>query len=250
MLTIQKTMDYSQFKFLPENRPTTPKHLLESIQRKDLLEEHPVICDQEMYVIDGQNRVKACELLGLPVYFVVSHKVSKDDIGLCQVQKPWVMLDYMRYFKDKEGKEDYRFIHEIMELYSLPVHFVIYACSPSGDSYEKFKHGKYIIKKDKEDLRKKFQMMNEIFITIKRLANSRNSKATLTIKSQKCFWHFMNRGTYNHNHMMRKISKHPDNVVSILGSSDEGAISAQIHDRIYYFDKDGKGLLERDQSKE
>lgn len=236
MLKIYKTTDYSQFKFVRENREPAPKALIESIKEKNMLEERPILCDLQMHVIDGQNRLKAAQLLQLPVFYMVSPNISVEDIGRCQVQKPWVMPDFARFYSDRE---EYKFVHEIVQLYGLPIHLVIYCCNPSKNNMKLFRSGSFYCKKDKESLRTKFQELSEIIQAFKEAKkNSGIHELCISIKVERVLWQFINRDDYNHQRLLYKMATYPSNLIPILKFNLDTDIANSLQTRVYDFGGD------------
>lgn len=82
-MTSKQTTDYSLFKILPFNRPLIPKYiqkLVTSIQEKNTLSYNPLLVNKKMEVIDGQRRLKAAEILSLPIFYLVL-----DEAGLREI---------------------------------------------------------------------------------------------------------------------------------------------------------------------
>ena len=239
MIKIQKTTNYSQFKFLAKNRPTFPKYLVESIQNKNLLAERPIVCDIDMNVIDGQNRLKAAEFLNLPIYYIVSENISKDDIGICQVQKPWVMGDYLRFYKDSE---DYKFVDDIIQLYSLPIHYIVFCCTNCSQSLKDFRSGKFCIKKNKEELKQKFSYVKDVVKMIKNIRkNSGEKEINISVMFHRALWSFVNKDWYDHSRMLHAISTYPTNAIDlILSNSTEGGVAKALKERLYDFRRSPK----------
>lgn len=101
---------YSMFRFDPQNRPINEDHLAklhDSVVRKNLLREFPILVDENFTIIDGQHRLRVAESLGVPIYYIVSSKVSMDDIVMTtdNVSK-WENSDYLHRWCAK-GKADY-----------------------------------------------------------------------------------------------------------------------------------------------
>ena len=83
MVIIHSTQNYRQFNFIRENRDVNFKSLLESVQKKNLLDCHPIICDEDLNVIDGQHRLKVAETLQVPIYYIISKTATKiGDFGI------------------------------------------------------------------------------------------------------------------------------------------------------------------------
>lgn len=233
MLKIHKTTDYSQFKFLTKNRPVAPQYLIDSIISKNLLEEHPIICDINKNVIDGQNRLKAAEFLKLPIYYMISEKITADDIGTCQVQKPWTLSDFLRFFQDKE---DYQFVHELIFLYKLPIHFVVYCCNQGSNIMRDFRLGTFEIKKDKKVIKQRMAYIKElmtVLIDLKRNAGEKDLNVSSRV--QRALWTFVSKEDYNHKRMKEAIKNYPANVLPILGFNSEKMIWSALKDRVYNY---------------
>jgi len=231
---IQKTTDYSQFKFLEDkNRPPTPNYMIQAIQQKNLLAEHPIICDVNMNVIDGQNRLKAAEFLRLPVYYIVSENITPEDIGLCQIQKPWAMTDYLKFYKTNEN---YAFVDELIQLYGLAIHFVIYCCNQASNINKEFRTGNFIIKKDKPYLKQRMQYIKEIMILFSDLKkNSGERDITISSRMQRSLWSFVCQDKYDHKRMIHAINTYPDNALPILSFNSEKMIAHALKKRLYNF---------------
>lgn len=92
-MQLQNTKDYESFRYLLSNREVNKLHvgrLVKSIAKNNLLHLNPVIVNPNMEVIDGQHRIAAAELLGVPVYFQIDDNVSKKDLSdLNSVKKNW-----------------------------------------------------------------------------------------------------------------------------------------------------------------
>lgn len=243
MLRIQKTTDYSQFKFLEDkNRPPSPSYMIQAIQQKNLLEEHPIICDINMNVIDGQNRLKAAEFLHLPIYYIVSENITAEDIGLCQVQKPWAMIDYLKFYR---SNEDYAFVEEMMQIYTLPIHFVIYCCNQQSNINKDFRSGNFVIKKEKDFVRTRLGHVKDIvneFSNIKKNAGEKD--ITISSRMHRSLWTFVCRSDYQHGRMMHQIQTFPSNVIPILSFNSDSMIFNALKKRIYNFKKESQNRVD------
>ena len=65
--------NYTKFTLLDDNRDINDVHveaLAKSMKKSGQL--MPIIVNENLEVLDGQHRLKACELLGLPVAYVVN----------------------------------------------------------------------------------------------------------------------------------------------------------------------------------
>lgn len=105
-LTIYETSDYDQFKQISSNREVNMKHVRElaaDIQVINLLDVSPIICNDRMEIIDGQHRLEAAKLLGLPIFYLIKKELTDDHIGhLNRNQKNWSVLDYITFYTLKK----------------------------------------------------------------------------------------------------------------------------------------------------
>lgn len=102
---VYKTDDYSIFKLSKFNRNV--------ILRKDMLEQakqgivSPIIVNEEMIVIDGQNRLLHSKEVGAPVEYIIKEGLTEEDITRMNVnQKPWSLENYIEAFANK-GLDEY-----------------------------------------------------------------------------------------------------------------------------------------------
>ena len=119
-IKIYKTSDYSIFKKLLQNRDAKSEaKIIESIQNVGYVP-IPLLVNENMELIDGQNRLGALKQLGLPVYFM-----KQDGIGIEQCralnigQTNWGMYDYIASFA-KEGKISYQRLSSLLNDYRKP----------------------------------------------------------------------------------------------------------------------------------
>lgn len=169
---ISYSSNYNMFKFLDQNRETMDghiSHLMTSIKESGQV--HPIVVNQNFEIIDGQNRFKACKLLGIPVMYIISNDASiKDVILMNNTQVGWKMKDYMRCFSNPkhDNHKEYLAVKGFMEEYSLNYSIGLYLLSNGkGDEYgrEAFKKGTYKIKN-----MKKAKQMADVLTKIKAFA--------------------------------------------------------------------------------
>lgn len=115
---IYETKNYKEFKFVPQNRKTVAMHvakLCESIKKKNLIKDFPIIVNKEMEILDGQNRLQALEQLGLPVYYRFALDMGISDISLVNtVSKKWALDDYLHQYTS-QGHSDYLKFKDFMD---------------------------------------------------------------------------------------------------------------------------------------
>ncbi|HSH51412.1 MAG TPA: ParB/RepB/Spo0J family partition protein [Bacteroidales bacterium] len=106
---VRKTDEYDLFKLMDANRSIDPSHVK---TLKNSINEHgvlinPILVNNKMQVVDGQNRLEACRQVGEPIYYLIV-----DDYGIKEVQalnlnqKNWTQQDYAESFASM-GYEHY-----------------------------------------------------------------------------------------------------------------------------------------------
>jgi hypothetical protein len=115
---IQSTNQYQLFGNISSNREVDKKHvkrLAIAISENNLLHLNPIIVNADMQVIDGQHRLQAAKMLGLPIYYVQDSNVSKGQIAALNTnQKNWATMDYVNFWtveKSPGFKELAKFIN-------------------------------------------------------------------------------------------------------------------------------------------
>lgn len=143
----EKTRDYSQFVFLPDNRdgvkPQQVAWLVEAISKNNLLHLNPIIVNEKMEIINGQHRTLAAKALGVDIYYNIEPGLnSKDMIGM-NYSIPWTLCDYLNYYV-KNCYSDYIQLADFMKKYdlSLAIAFnMLHGSSHTG--YKSFKMGHF-----------------------------------------------------------------------------------------------------------
>jgi len=117
----QSTRDYKKFKLSKQNRDLQTKHvqhLGKSIALyPDLFQHRPILVTSDMIVIDGQHRLAAAKLLGIPVWYEVADDMTIDAaIHLNQYQANWLIPDFAKAYA-AQGIKDYQLFLEFMDVY-------------------------------------------------------------------------------------------------------------------------------------
>ena len=98
---MKSTKDYSIFKDFSSNREVDQKHvnkLVQSIQKRNLLNVNPIVVDNEMRVIDGQHRLAAAQILEVEIFYI-QENINRKDISLLNSnQKNWTAMDYINFY--------------------------------------------------------------------------------------------------------------------------------------------------------
>lgn len=101
---VYKTTNYDCFKFLVGNRSVEEerKEKIRSSIKKVGLIPNPILCNENMEIIDGQARYLVCRELELPIYFVVEHGIGINEcIAMNVNQKAWKTMDYVSSYANR-----------------------------------------------------------------------------------------------------------------------------------------------------
>jgi hypothetical protein len=86
-ITIQSTTDYSLFKPHGEQQPMSPPHMkrmISSMKQNGFIKAKPIHCYRDgkfLRVIDGHHRVRAAQILGISIYYIVGSSDEADLIA-------------------------------------------------------------------------------------------------------------------------------------------------------------------------
>lgn len=148
---------------------------MNSIAKKDLLEQNPIIVNEKMEVIDGQHRLEASKQLHLPIYYLVAKTGNISDVQLLNgAVRDWKYEDYLNTYK-ASGLKDYFILHEFSNKYRIPIGVCLELLSGERtnkmDLIQDFKDGKFKVStKDEADL-----IANELE-TVRRYVDSSQTK--------------------------------------------------------------------------
>lgn len=133
-MKIESTTDYDKFVYLATNRDIDMKHvrdLCASIKRKNLLPLNPVLVSSKMEVFDGQHRIEAARMAGVPVFYFASDELDEDDlISLNNIKKKWKNLDYINFYTIKK-RAGFGILSKFIVEYSwLPLTTILMVLNP------------------------------------------------------------------------------------------------------------------------
>lgn len=159
-IKIYVTDDYDAFQKMLGNRDAKSEaKIISSIQQVGQVVT-PIIVNEKMEVIDGQNRLNALKALGLPVYYI---KQKGLDIEACRClnvgQTNWGTEDYIASFAE-EGNKSYLRLASLVNAYRKPLSIkgIIAMANPTalnegGTSQEPMvKKGKYELTESEYEL--------------------------------------------------------------------------------------------------
>jgi len=149
------TKDYAMFKKSIKNTPIDHPNLrrvVASIKERNLLEYRPILVDKDMTVIDGQHRLEAAKILGLPIYYLVEEKLRISDmVRLNANQRHWREVDYFNFYVQSEVV-DYIKLKRFMDKCGIGLRsaFAMLGFNRTGDMYEAFKKGEFEFPNDEK----------------------------------------------------------------------------------------------------
>lgn len=106
---VQRTKDYSQFKYMIGNRPINEGNVKSVIaQLSRWPQVAPIVVNEHFEVIDGQHRLQACQRLGVPVEYIVRHGFTIDHVISANASgKLWSRFDYVEKYAS-QGLKTYK----------------------------------------------------------------------------------------------------------------------------------------------
>lgn len=118
-IKVEQTTDYDKFKTIDANRKVSDKmakHYAQSlVDNGNWLKISPVVVNEGFFVIDGQHRVEAARMAGLPVYYTIANGLTiNDTIIMNNDQKRWLLEDYIEAYA-KLGNKHYKNLIDIHE---------------------------------------------------------------------------------------------------------------------------------------
>lgn len=114
---VYETTNFDQFKCLDGNRNVDiPANLFNSM-RDAGYKGAPIVVNEFMEVIDGQNRISICKQLDIPVQYTIVSGLRIDDcVRLNATAHNWKLIDYIRSYA-KRGFVNYIELLKLLEEY-------------------------------------------------------------------------------------------------------------------------------------
>lgn len=115
--SVYQTSNYEMFKFLNDNRDLNMLHvhrLVKSFEHRHLLS--AITVNEKNEVIDGQHRLEAAKIAGVPIYYMVVPGYGIEEVRILNTnQKNWTKYDFMHMYCQR-GKLPYLKIRDFMEV--------------------------------------------------------------------------------------------------------------------------------------
>lgn len=152
-MTIQHTQDYSLFKHLRGNREYDMDHikrLMRSLEADPAITQfQPVLVNEQMEVIDGQHRIEASRLLGLPVYFIIRKGASLTNAQKINVTtKTWTPRDWAQSYAalGEQAYKDYiAFQQEFPFTHTVILDLLTLGDGHKAGAHRQFREGSFLI---------------------------------------------------------------------------------------------------------
>lgn len=147
MIEIKNSLEYDLFETITGNRNINQKkvdRICQDIQDGlNLLPYCPVMvyeANGKLNLVDGQHRFTVSKKLGLPVYYVVCHEISLQQIAtINSKQDKWTAKDFLKCYI-KLGNDHYIKLEEILKKYQVQI----------STAYEMLMQGQPINRKSSE----------------------------------------------------------------------------------------------------
>jgi hypothetical protein len=152
---ILETTDYLKFSASKGNREVNigrRRGLIASMKKYGFLDSGAISVIKQksgsLVVHDGQHRLAAAEMLGIPVKYIIED-VPYDVVEIVNTAVRWNHADYARKWAE-DGVESYKKLIAFSEKYSLPVGHALSLLigSNSGGSMTPFREGKLVIRNE------------------------------------------------------------------------------------------------------
>lgn len=119
MKKIYTTSKYDMFKTMIENRDVktrTTNKIIDSINAVGYIT-NPIIVNERMEVIDGQNRLEALKKLGMPVDYIIVEGARIEHCRALNInQSNWTTMDWIRSYASG-GDINYKYLYELLKAY-------------------------------------------------------------------------------------------------------------------------------------
>lgn len=193
------SLDYSQFKTLPGNRPISEFHVRELAEsyraQPNLVDLRPMLVNERMEIVDGQHCLDACKLCSIPVPYIVTPGLTLSTAQLMNgLQRPWSLKNWLHSYA-ADGNVNYQIVERLMDEYQLGTSAML----------------NYIMGSEKSNARRRFKK-GELVVDDREGAEDRLSKlsdwGSLDLPWQQdrfnvAFLHIMRNPEYDHDRMMK-----------------------------------------------
>lgn len=145
---VESTFDYGKFRFIEGNRNVDHEKKLEESMRECGLLLQPVLVNELMEIVEGQNRYTACMNLGLPVYYIVQPGIRLKEVkSLNSASKNWNTKNYIHSYALGDQNLNYIYVEQLMKAYPWAnqslITFAVTGVSGWGSGINNYKSGDF-----------------------------------------------------------------------------------------------------------
>lgn len=165
---VYETYDYDKFKKLLGNRDVKHASAIEQSVKENGQLTIPIICNEKMQIIDGQNRFDAWKSAGLPIFYIICEGYGIEQcIAMNTTAQNWSVADYINCYADY-GYSDYATLKQLESEYQERLSATVVRCAAYGSLATSplgiIKRGKFKLGKSEQEIRKEldYLMMFEI----------------------------------------------------------------------------------------
>lgn len=217
--SIYEESNYSRFYNCSDNRKidkTFLAKLTQKIKEKDLLKCQPILIVKRpgfYEIIDGHHRFLAAKALGVPVYFIITEAITRQDLLQLQNRKNWSIEDHLDFFI-KEGQLSYIKVKELWEknkwIGLSPS--IIAVCAKPERALTNFRKGELhsLTEADIQRGQKIISWLRDYYLTLEKfhpIKKMRNKTKTLPLV--KAMSRLANHPRYNHRKVLENLSETP-----------------------------------------
>lgn len=121
---MKTTRNYNKFSFFKQNRELSNAQigkLAQSITNIDMTRHFPILVDEDLRIIDGQHRFKACQRLKMPIHYTIVKLNGGVDTAMKNInsnQKSWTLPHWINHYANLDYK-DYITLQNAQKTYKL-----------------------------------------------------------------------------------------------------------------------------------
>jgi hypothetical protein len=153
---VLKTTDYSKFRRMKGNRAVNPKTvaMLYVSMKKYGWIGAPIVVDENMRVIDGQHRLEAAEMAGIPVLYIIMPGATLDQCRKLNMHgNAWIIMDFVVSYAEL-GNQHYATLLRLINKYNKSIRpaVIMAICSGnlSGVNNNAIKDGRFLMWNEKK----------------------------------------------------------------------------------------------------
>lgn len=116
-IKVYETKEYSKFTLLKGNRDIKQiKKIKASIANVGYIPS-PILCNENLEIIDGQNRFEALKSLDMPIHYYIVEGIGIEEARALNIGRTnWNTLDYVKSYAES-GNESYKRLLKLIENY-------------------------------------------------------------------------------------------------------------------------------------